>query len=126
MAKVITIVCTNCPLGCRVSVEREADGSFKVSGNKCQRGYDFAVEEMTDPKRVLTTSVKVVDGEIPLVSVRTFPRIPKRLIPAAMEKIRKLRVRAPVRVGDVLVKDLLGTGAKLLATRTVAKAKKKE
>ncbi|HCZ06023.1 MAG: hypothetical protein PWP37_1540 [Thermotogota bacterium] len=121
MSEKITVVCTSCPLGCRVNITKKPDGSFAVSGNKCHRGYDFAVEEMTNPKRVLTTSIRVIKGKLPLVSVKTVPRIPKNLIPAAMKEIKKIKVEAPVRTGDVLVKDLLGTGVNLVATRSVEK-----
>lgn len=123
MPEKITVVCTSCPLGCRVSITKKPDGSFAISGNKCQRGYDFAVEEMTNPKRVLTTSIRVIKGKLPLVSVKTVPRIPKNLIPAAMKEIKKIKVEAPVRTGDVLVKDLLGTGVNLVATRSVEREK---
>ncbi|MBC7109058.1 MAG: DUF1667 domain-containing protein [Methanomassiliicoccales archaeon] len=115
------LVCIACPLGCELLV-REDSGRVLVQGNRCTRGEAYAREEMTDPKRVLATSVKVLGGDYPLVSVRTDRPVPKRLIPEIMAFIRTLRVEAPVELGQIIVEDLLGSGAKLLATRTVRRA----
>jgi CxxC motif-containing protein len=96
------------------------DGKIeRIEGNRCPRGEAYAREEITDPKRVLATSVKVLGGDYPLVSVRTDRPIPKRLIPEIMEIVRGLCVKAPVEIGQVLVANLAGTGANLIATRRV-------
>jgi len=116
------LVCVSCPVGCELEVEVHGPGAIEVSGNRCPRGEAYAREEVTDPKRVLMSLVKVVGGEPPLASVRTDRPIPKRLIPRAMEVIKKLSVPAPVEVGQVLVRDLVGTGANLVATRHVPQA----
>lgn len=114
--------CVSCPLGCLLRVE-VGDGAIqKIAGYRCPRGEAYAREEVTDPKRVLATSVKVLGGDYPLVSVRTDRPIPKRLIPEAMALIRGIVVEAPVNLGEVILPDLLGTGAKLIATRSVRKA----
>ena len=114
------LVCIQCPLGCEIEVElNEKMEVVEIKGNKCPRGYNYAMEEMVDPKRILTTSVKVEGGDIELVSVKTDKPIPKRLLKEAMEVIRKARVKAPVHVGDVVLTDLLGTGANVVATRTI-------
>lgn len=110
--------CVVCPRGCIIRVEVQP-GETKITGQRCPRGEAYAQEELTDPKRVLTTSIKVLGGSYPLVSVRTDRPIPKRLIPEAMQFVRALVVSAPVALGQVLVPDLLGTGARLLATRPV-------
>lgn len=116
------LTCISCPLGCTLRVELAPNGSTKVQGNRCPRGEAYAKEEVTEPKRVLTTSVKVVGGDRPLVSVRTDRPIPKRLIPEAMKQIRDAVVTAPVQLGQVLVTNFLGTGANLVATRSVQRA----
>ncbi|MBC7222568.1 DUF1667 domain-containing protein [Candidatus Bipolaricaulota bacterium] len=113
------LTCISCPIGCRLQVEVSERGVEKIEGNRCPRGEAYAREEITDPKRILTTSVKVSGGDYPLVSVRTDKPIPKRLIPAAMEVLRALSLEAPLEIGQVLVPDLLGTGARVIATRTV-------
>lgn len=113
--------CVSCPLGCLLRVDLKDGVIQKIEGYRCPRGEAYAQEEVTDPKRVLATSVKVLGGDYPLVSVRTDRPIPKRLIPAAMVVIRKLMVEAPVNIGDVILPDLLGTGTRLIATRSVRK-----
>ncbi|MFN3346645.1 MAG: DUF1667 domain-containing protein [Candidatus Bipolaricaulaceae bacterium] len=107
-------------------MELAGGGAIRVEGNRCPRGEAYAREEITDPKRVLSTSVKVVGGDYPLVSVRTDRPIPKRLIPEAMRQIRGLVVTAPVQIGQVLVANFLGTDANLIATRSVQKASPSE
>ena len=120
------LVCVSCPVGCELEVELDGEGTIKVAGNRCPRGEAYAREEVTEPKRVLPTSVKVVGGALPLASVRTDRPIPKRLIPQAMEFIKALSIPAPVEVGQILVRDLLGTGANLIATRAVPAAREEE
>ena len=117
-----TVICTSCPLGCRVKISMK-NGEISISGNRCKKGYDHALEQLRDPKRVLTTSVKVSGGEIPLVSVKTSSMVPKRLIPRIMSEIKKIKVEAPVKAGEILLRNILDTGADLVATRTVKKAK---
>ncbi len=111
--------CVACPRGCTLRVEVREDGVLHVAGHRCPRGEAYAREELTDPKRVLATSVKVLGGTYPLVSVRTDRPMPKRLIPEIMRLVRSLGVPAPVALGQVLIPELLGTGARLLATRPV-------
>jgi len=111
--------CVSCPLGCLLRVELKDGEIKKIEGNRCPRGEAYAREEITDPKRVLATSVKVLGGDYPLVSVRTDRPIPKRLIPEIMAIVRGLCVKAPVEIGQVVVANLAGTGAKLIATRRV-------
>ncbi len=122
--KVIDMTCVVCPIGCHLKVTVDENGKFvSVTGNRCPRGEAYAKEEITDPKRVLPTSVKVIGGELPLVSVRTERAIPKRLIFDAMNVIKSIQVNAPVRRGQVIVKNILDTDVNLIATRTVKKSK---
>ncbi len=120
MIRVLT--CISCPAGCTLRVELNKNGLIKVEGNCCPRGEAHAKEEITAPQRVLSTSVKVVGGDYPLVSVRTDRPIPKHLIPEALKQIRGLVLTAPVQIGQVLEANFLGTGANLIATRTVRRA----
>lgn len=115
------LTCVSCPVGCTLRVELSDGKVQKVEGNRCPRGEAYAREEVTDPKRILATSVKVLNGDYPLVSVRTDRPIPKRLIPEAMRVLRALCVEAPVGIGQVLLPDLLQTGAQVIATRAVAR-----
>jgi len=111
--------CVSCPLGCLLRVKL-GDGKIEwIEGNRCARGEAYAREEITDPKRVLATSVKVLGGDYPLVSVRTDRPVPKRLIPQIMESVRGLCIEAPVEIGQVLIANVAGTGANLIATRRI-------
>ncbi|MBC7123325.1 MAG: DUF1667 domain-containing protein [Pseudothermotoga sp.] len=90
-----------------------------VEGNRCPRGLSYLEDELKEPKRIVPTSVKVVNGELPLASVKTSKPIPKRLIPEFMELVKQVQIEAPVKVGDVILKNVLETGADVVATRTV-------
>lgn len=117
-ARTLEFTCIVCPLGCRLRVLLEEGGIASVEGNRCSRGVVYAQNEV-DPKRTLITVVEVLGGDLPVVSVKTSKPIPKNLIPAAMRFLSKLVVKAPVKVGDVLVEDLLGLGVDVVATRKV-------
>lgn len=113
-----TMTCLVCPRGCQLWVNEE---THEVRGNFCPRGERFALDEVKNPLRVLTTTVQIASEEARVVPVRTLEGIPKSKIMEAMEQIRTLRVTAPVHVGDVLVEDFLQTGVPLIATKTVMK-----
>jgi len=118
-----SMICVSCPIGCSIKVTIEQGKVVDVSGHRCIRGKAYARQEAIDPRRVLPTSVKVIDGTRPLVSVRTDQPIPKRLISQIMDNIRSLTVPAPVDIGQVISENILGTGANLIATRQVPKLK---
>ncbi|HEW92248.1 MAG TPA: DUF1667 domain-containing protein [Thermotogaceae bacterium] len=113
------IICIACPIGCEINVHIEKDGKMKIQGNRCKRGESYAKDEILNPKRVLTMSIRVENGEMDLVSVKTDGSIPKKLIPKAIEYLKGVKIRAPIKVGDVIVENLLDTGVKVVATRTV-------
>lgn len=114
--------CTTCPSECllTVEVERKADGSIaavhSVTGNSCPRGDKFAHQELTCPMRVLTTTVAVSGGDETLLPVRTAEAIPLALHAQAMDLIRGLVVNAPIRMGDIVLEDLLDTNIDLIAS----------
>lgn len=118
-----TIICIVCPVSCPCEVEwTEEGGVTKVENNLCKLAFEYVEGELFDPRRMLTTSVPVDGGNWPLVSVKTHVPIPKGQMLEAMEAIAGLRAEAPIKVGDVILADLLGTGADLVATRNVAVA----
>lgn len=120
--------CTNCPSECllTVEVERDADGAVvevrSVTGNSCPRGNTFAHQELTCPMRVLTTTVAVSGSDEALLPVRTAEAIPLALHAQAMNLIRGLVVDAPIRMGDVVLEDLLKTGIDLIASMDIEPA----
>lgn len=113
------VVCVQCPVGCKIKFELSNGKIVKVEGNKCPRGLSYLEDELREPKRVVPTSVKVVGGNYPLVSVKTSAPIPKKYIPQLMEKLKKIKINAPVKAGDVIVKNVFDTGVDVVATRTV-------
>ncbi|MBA7497604.1 hypothetical protein ES704_00332 [subsurface metagenome] len=115
------IICVSCPIGCRMIIQSKYGKITSVIGNACPKGIKYAEEEFINPLRILLTTVKVIGGELPLVSVKTEKAIPKRLLLKAMVKIAEIEVKAPVKIGQVIKDDLLGTGVSLVATRNVKK-----
>lgn len=117
--------CTTCPSECllTVEVERDADGAVvevrAVTGNSCPRGDKFAHQELICPMRVLTTTIAVSGGDEALLPVRTAEAIPLALHAQAMNLIRGLVVNAPIRIGDVVLEDLLGTSIDLVASMDI-------
>ncbi len=111
-----SIICINCPLGCPLTVGVEDGKVVSVEGNTCKRGELYAVKEITNPSRTVTSTVKVVGGERPVVAVRTKTDIPKDKIFACMEAINSVEVTAPVKIGDVVIADVCGTGVDVVAT----------
>ena len=113
------LTCIGCPLGCALTVTLENDEVVSVTGNTCKRGDDYARKEVTHPTRIVTSTVLVEGGEIPMVSVKTQNDIPKEKIMDIMKEINALRVKAPVHIGDVLLEHICGTGVNLIATKQV-------
>ncbi len=122
MSEMRELTCIGCPMGCLLEVTLEDGKVVDVKGNTCLRGKTYAEKECTNPTRIVTSSVKVKDGEIAAVSVKTEADIPKNTIFKCVEELRGVVVPAPVKVGDVVVKDIAGTGVNIIATKSVAKA----
>ncbi len=111
------VICIVCPKGCHLSIEENADGGYTVTGGSCEKGTEYGISEVTNPVRVLTSTVKIEGGKLVRCPVRTDGSIPKDKIFESMEEINNVTLRAPVRVGDVVIDDLAGTGVALIATR---------
>ncbi len=125
------LTCIICPMGCSLEVTlpegytqenaRTVDPSlFKVSGNTCKRGDEYARKELTTPERTLTCTVAVSGGKRPLVTAKTAGEVPKEKLLDCMQAVRRLTVKAPVHAKDILVKDLLHTGIDLIACEDVS------
>lgn len=121
------LICITCPRGCHLSIERSAKGEIEVSGNRCPRGAVYAREELTAPRRTVTATVKLAGREKDLssykprrVPVRTVGPVPKEKIGELLAAVYALQVSPPVARGDVLMKDALGTGVDVIATRSIS------
>lgn len=110
-------ICIVCPKGCHL----EVDDNLKVTGNSCKRGETYGISEATNPVRMVTSTVKIKSELMTRLPVRTDQAIPKSRIFDVMAEINKLEVTAPVAIKDVLIADVLGLGANIIATRTVEK-----
>lgn len=113
------MICINCPMGCHLTVDDDDKSNIKVTGNTCPRGVTYAVNEVTAPKRMVTGSVAVAGGTIPMVSVKTREAIPKELIFESLEQLKAVRLTAPVHIGDVVIADVCGCGIDFIATKNV-------
>ena len=107
--------CIICPRGCRLKI----DDNLNVTGNTCIRGAQYAKEEVTCPKRTITSSIRVANRPFTLVSVKTSTSIPKEKICEVMNEINKLKVDAPTKVNDVVLKNVLNTGADIVITKNI-------
>lgn len=112
------LTCIVCPMGCHLNVEQSEEG-FKVEGNTCKRGEKYAVQELTNPTRVITTTVKLENSYLQLLPVKTEDPIPKGIIFDIMEALDKVKVNAPVKVGDVIVENILDTGVNVISAKTM-------
>lgn len=113
-------VCIRCPLGCNITVEVEDKDIKSIVGNTCPRGADYVTKELTDPRRIVTSLVRVQGGELPVVSVKTAADIPKDKIMECITVLKDIELSAPVRMGEVVAKNVCGTGVNVVATANVA------
>ena len=120
MAEEITkMICITCPVGCTLEVTHEGKTIIKVDGHTCKKGIDYAEAELTDPRRMVTSTVKVRGGVHPLVPVYTAAPIPRPLIFDLLAELRKVELQASVQMGQVVLEDALGTGVDVLASRNL-------
>lgn len=112
------LTCIGCPMGCALSVTIDGD-TITVTGNTCPRGADYAKKEVTAPMRVVTSTVKIEGADIARVSVKTAGDVPKDRIFDCMAEIRRASVKAPVKIGDIVIADCAGTGVPVIVTKNV-------
>jgi CxxC motif-containing protein len=121
MSTVKELTCVVCPVGCKIKITHDGEKIESVEGNRCDRGYNYAVQEIKNPLRTLVTSVKVNNGNYPLASVRSSKEVPLNKINDLMDIIKNTEVDAPVKKGDVVIENPLDLGADIVATRSVNK-----
>lgn len=112
--------CIVCPNGCDIEVTLDDGGSItSITGAGCQGGMNYVKQELTDPRRTISSSVPVIGGELPLVSVRLTKPVPKNRIFDVMAEIRKISLTAPVSSGDVIIHNVLGLDSDVITTKDV-------
>lgn len=115
------ITCIICPVGCEMTIYYKGKVITKIEGHQCKKGIEYAKEEVFDPKRTLTTTMNIRGGETPLVSVKTTKPIPKDKLIKVMDVISGIEVNAPVKIGEVLVENIVGLEVDIVATKNVKK-----
>ena len=113
------LTCIGCPLGCALTVKMAGNEVQSVTGNTCKRGELYARKEVTNPTRIVTTTVKVTGGSSRMVSVKTREDIPKEKSFACTRALKDIEVQAPVHIGDVVVENVADTGVDVVATKNV-------
>lgn len=112
------LTCIVCPMGCHLNVENSAE-DFKVEGNTCRRGEKYAVQELTNPTRVITSTVKLENSYLHLLPIKTEDSIPKGMTFEIMKELDKIKVSAPVKVGDIIIENILNTGVNIVSAKTM-------
>ena len=113
------LTCIGCPMGCALTVTLENGEVTSVSGNTCKIGENYGKEEVLNPRRTITSTMRVLGGDAEVVSVKTAEAVPKGKMMECMAKINETQVKAPVSIGDVLILDVAGTGIAVVATKNV-------
>lgn len=113
-------LCIGCPLGCRLEVDAVDGEVVEVRGQSCKRGQEFAVQEHTDPRRFVTTTVRTVGGRWPRLPVKTADSVPKGRVVDVARALHEVTLEAPVAMGAVVLADVVGTGVDVVATRDLA------
>jgi len=110
-------ICVVCPVGCTISATIEDGRLVEASGQACKRGIAFVNEELTDPRRMLTTTVQVVGGRLPLVPVRSSEALPKGILLQVAAELREVVLEAPVGEHQTVIEDVFGTGVDIITSR---------
>lgn len=115
-----SIICIVCPLGCQLEISDDGSGTgYIVKGNKCKRGEAYGIKEMTSPTRVLTATVRLKASRLKRLPVRTDGAIPKSLLRDCMKVLKDIEVEPPVKMGEVIIENILDTGVNVISSRSI-------
>ena len=123
MTKQHEVTCIVCPIGCKITIQSDGISAKVLTGHRCKEGITYATTEALDPRRMLTSSILVKNGEWPLVSVKSTQPVPKKDIFNVLKKIQTTSVNAPVKRGDILLSDVDGLNIDIIATKSIQKKK---
>lgn len=122
MEEKIKFLCITCPKGCSLEVTKEGETIVDIKSG-CKRGHEYAQRELTDPRRMVATTIKITNGVHPLLPVYTSSPFPKGEIAALMAALRQIKMSAPITMGTVIVENILGSGVDILASRDMRATK---
>ena len=114
------LVCINCPRGCHLEEEKVGE-EIVVTGNECPRGETYATNELVNPLRILTTTVAIESEDYRRLPVISSAPLPKGKIMDAIKELKDVCVKVPVSMNDVIVKDILGSGIDIIASKSIVK-----
>ena len=115
------LICTTCPRGCEIEIKVVENSEYIVTGNACKRGYNYAINELTCPKRNFSMALAIEEGDSSVVSVKTSEPVNKAEIMDYAQYLRKMTIYAPVEEGDIIVKGILGSNTDIVAITSVKK-----
>lgn len=119
MAESKELICIVCPIGCRIKVGMSDGKLDEITGNSCKRGAEYAAMECMNPVRTLTGTVRIAGCNSAVIPVKSDKPLPKDKIVRCMSLISDCRLEAPVRIGDIIVENILDTGVNIVATRNM-------
>lgn len=114
------LICIVCPRGCNMKYEIK-DGEYVITENHCNRGPAYLKQEVTNPTRMLTTTISVIDGEIDVLPVYSKEYVPKDEVFAIINELKTLKIHAPIKCNDIIVNEVLGKHIQILASKTINK-----
>ena len=126
MSEIRHLTCIGCPMGCPLELIIVAGEILEITGNECKRGEDYARQEFSDPRRMVSTTVTCISGLWPRLPIKTAEAIPKDKVIAVVEALHTLRIEAPVQIGEVILDDVAGTGIAVVATRSLPRVEEQE
>ncbi|MEN6386965.1 MAG: DUF1667 domain-containing protein [Phycisphaerales bacterium] len=112
------MICIVCPMGCHMTISRE-ESILKIEGNQCDRGKKYATDEMTNPLRTVTSSIRIFGASITRLPVKTEKPVPKDKMFALMTELKKVQVHAPVKTGDIILNNAANTGVNIISTKSI-------
>jgi len=114
------IICIMCPLGCRMEAHTEGKEVIELEGNRCKKGIEYAGQEFFSPERILATTVKTDNPQLPLLPVRSDKSLPRERLEESMDVIAQHTVSGPIRMGKIIVRNILNTGVNIIASKSMA------
>lgn len=116
------ILCIRCPKGCELEVSKQKN-DLKVKGNECRIGIDYAIEEIKNPRRIVSSTIKIINSNYPRLPVRTKDSVPKNKIKKVIEEIKGKTIKPPVKKNQIIIKNIAKTGSDLIAERNMERVK---
>jgi CxxC motif-containing protein len=117
MKQTSNLICVNCPMGCTLAAVSDQNTVESVQGNRCRKGLAYAQSEISDPKRMLSSTVKIWGGIHQMVPVHTRNPIPRKCIFELLVQLKQIELKAPVEMGQIVLADICGTGVDVIASR---------